>query len=280
MFDVQITLLNSTVLATLHDFSETEVFIPINESRTAKTTISVYNPMLVKLGMGLVQPLSRMLKIWYNRKLVFWGRILVPHWQGERGIVEITATDASLCYKHNNHKYGDKAVDDGYFVDGSGMWVLAESAACTQKQLAAGYPHPGVVFGNDNTVHQLHVRPTGENLEPHVGEGAYRKAARGDNIWDSMVNLSQILGPPAHEGGVPVTGPDFELVPIDATTGRTTKRGSLDELHAGLEVGPGYHAQLNTYDRQGTNREKTSFGITTLAATTLGTIRTNLTVTK
>lgn len=257
-FHLQITELKGDVLATLTDFKDTEVVIPHCDSRTAKTTLSIYNPTLMKLGMGLVAPMSRMLKIRYNGHLVFWGRILLPVWKTEQKTVELSCIDSSVMYKKHYHTFGCRAVDYGYFIDGSGMWTLTESVEPLQTQKSPRLG-AGVYFGIDTTVHQIHKKPT-IGLEPDIGQGAFRKVARGDNVWDSMTNMSQIEGPPAHTGGVPVTGPDFELQPVDeedqpTTIDRKTKKTEEEGVKARAWQ-PYFHAQINVSDRQGTNKEK------------------------
>lgn len=254
-FRIQVTELKGDVLTSLFDFKDTQVVIPINDSRTAKTTLSIYNPKLMKWGMGLVAPLSRMLKIFYNDHLTFWGRILLPEWDAEAGTVVINCIDSSFVYKKHFHTFGTRAVDYGYFVDGSGMWTLAESVEPLQTQKSPRLG-AGVYFGIDTTVHQIHKKPS-KGLEPGEGDGAFRKVARGDNVWESMQNLTQIEGPPAHEGGIPIIGPDLDLQPVDADNPPTT----IDRHHGKTEPeerpwAPYFHAQMNVSDRQGTNKEK------------------------
>src|SRR6201985_1027386 len=213
-FQIQVTDLKGEVLATLANFKDTEVVIPINDSRTAKTTLSIFNPALMRGGMALVQPLSRMLKIFYNGHLVFWGRILLPEWDADQNQVVINCIDSSFMYKKHFHTFGCRAVDYGYFVDGSGMWTWAESVKPLQTQKSPRLG-AGVFFGIDTTVHHPHKKPA-KFLEPGEADGAFRKVARGDNVWESMQNLTQIEGPRAHAGGTPIKGPDLDLQPIDA----------------------------------------------------------------
>lgn len=253
-FRIQVTNLKGDVLATLDGFKDTEVVVPLNDSRTAKTTLSIYNPQLMKAGMSLVQPLSRMLKIFYNDHLVFWGRILLPEWDAEAGTVELSCIDSSFIYKKHYHTFGCRAVDYGYFVDGSGMWTLAESVEPLQTQKSPRLG-AGVYFGLDTTAHQIHKKPK-VLTEPDEGDGAFRKVARGDNVWESMQNLTQIEGPPAHTGGIPIIGPDLELQPIDANHPPTT----IDRHHGKTEpeereYQPYFHAQMNVHDKQGSDKQ-------------------------
>ena len=133
-FACSITNLKGVVQAVLRDFRKTQVVIPLCDSRTAKTTLSIYNPVLMKYGMTLLSPMDKMLKVRYNGHLVFWGRLLLPVWKAEEGIVEIPCIDSSVIYKKHYHTFGCRAVDYGYFVDGSGMWTLAESVEPLQTQ--------------------------------------------------------------------------------------------------------------------------------------------------
>jgi hypothetical protein len=253
-FHAEVTDLKGEVLAVLQDIKETEVIIPLNETRTAKLTLSIYNPVLMKHGMSLVAPMSRLIRIRYNGYLVFWGRILLPTWKGEEAKVELSCIDSSVMYKKHYHTYGCQAVDVGYFVDGTGMFCLAESVEPLQTQKSPRLG-AGVYFGIDHTTHQIHVKPIGD-LEPDADQGSFRKVARGDQIWESMVNLSQIEGPPVHEGGIPVLGPDFELQPVDEETEQTTYNRTA-KTYGTRAWTPYFHAQLNVYDKQGEDKSGT-----------------------
>ncbi len=106
-------------------------------------------------------------------------------------------------------------------------------------------------WGHDLTTHTPHVKPAAATLEPVAGEGWFRKVARGDNVWQTMTDFSQLEIPALEDSMshiiVPAAfGPDFELEPVDA-----------QHLPVGGVWSPGYHAQLNTYDRQGTDKSGT-----------------------
>jgi hypothetical protein len=163
-----------------------------------------------------------MMKVYYMDRLIFWGVIVKPVWNLQDGVIEINCVDPTFRLKHRYHRYGHRAVDFGYSLDGPGMRTLISSAIVTPDQLADGVPRLGILWGFDHTTHQ---GPKPADLEsPEPGDGLWSIVQRGDNIWGSIMALNQ-----------GVVGPDFEFAPLD-------------------NLGAGNHVRLNTADKIGNDR--------------------------
>jgi hypothetical protein len=213
----QITTLSGTVAATPSNWEGLEVVVPLNDSRTAKVRISIFDG-----AANEIRPLDRMMKVYYMDRLVFWGVIVKPVWDVAAGTIEVNCVDPTFRLKHRYHRYGDAAVDIGYSLDGPGMRTLIESAIVTPEQLADNVPPLGILWGFDHTTHQR--RKPDDLQNPVEGDGLWSIAQRGDNIWDSIMALNQ-----------GVVGPDFEFAPLD-------------------NLGAWNHVRLNTADKIGNNR--------------------------
>jgi hypothetical protein len=231
MLTFQITDLDGEVLATIREHQGGEVVIPLNDSRTASVTVSVFDDVCQHIA-----PLSRMLKVFYHDWLVFWGVILKPSWSASDAAnsrVTINAHDPSLAWKKNYHRYGDYVVDVGYPIDGRGLWYLAESAVPSITQQNAGVRHPGILWGVDTSVH-TGPKPT-KIEEPQPGDGLWAICQRGQNVWESIGQLSEAA-----------IAPDWDLRPIDVD-------------HPGAEVLwlPGFYAEMNVYEKRMVDRSNT-----------------------
>jgi hypothetical protein len=266
----KITDLAGEELTTLLDHQGGEVVITQNDARTAKVTLSAYDARV-----GFIQPLSRMLKVYFWGELVFWGVILTPIWtsQDSNPTVEINAHDQSIWWKKNYHRYGDYAVDVGYTINGKGMQTLAESAIPLPSQEARGVPGPGIYWGYDDSVDWRWADAVGGGLvaeqgfgpypadpsAPVAGEGVWGKIERGTNVFESITGM-----------GTSAVGPDWELRPVDAEHPPTTNVGGVRTLNPnGYETG--YYAQLDTYEHQGEDKSGTvvfhrNFGLDNLAS--------------
>ena len=180
----QFTMLNGYVTATPNQFEDLEVTVPLNDSRTAKVKLSIHDGNAAE-----IRPLERMMKVYFNGVLVFWGVIIKPVWDAESGTVEVNCIDPTIRLKHRHHRYGHAAVNFGYFIDGRGMKTLVESAIVTPTERRDGVPKLGILWGFDHTIHT----------------NVTSICQRGENVWDSILTCSSAAG----------IGPDFEFAPLD-----------------------------------------------------------------
>ena len=248
MLTFQITDLEGEVKATLWRRKSGEVSRPINDSCTAKVTLSVYRPEIEH-----VIALERCLKVSYFDHLVFWGPLLTPIYRlagPSESVVELNAHDDSLAWKKNFLRYGDIAVDVGYPLDGEGLTYLAEAALPSPPQLARGVKHPGFVWGVDTST-PAGAYPEG-GVKPGQTAGLWTRATRGAEIFSTMQSLAALP-----QG----LGPDWNLRPIDA-----------DHPGAEAEWQPGLRSEFNRYFRRGVDRRELAwqkgFGIENVAEAT------------
>ena len=190
------------------------VQITRNESRTASVTVSTHDPVLEPLAALVQVPYTVYLKVYYRGLLVFWGPVKVRAGAFGSGTVRLDAVDMSLRMVKHFLRRGD-LVGQGEFTaanDDLG-WVTIDAlgvAALRNAVDTVSFPTLGVSDGtNDFTAAAL--RKLG--------------VSRSDQVWNSLVQLSQ------------TQGPDFELEPVD-------------------NVAQTY-AKLNTFTKQGTDRSAT-----------------------
>lgn len=213
-------------LDSVYDHQGIEVVWPLNDSRTAKVSLSIYDPIL-----RFVKPVETLLNITLGPYLLFYGFITQPVWDAAAGTVEVNAHDVTLKLKHHFHRFGDVVVDIGYPLDGKGMRQLIESSIPNERQLARGVVPNGILWGSMTGTFQGPQPTTDTPLET---DGLWGKAERGSVVWDTLTNLAQS-----------VVGPDFEFQPIDEFHQPLVSEGFI----------PGYIAQLNTADRLGGFKE-------------------------
>lgn len=223
---------DDTVLADMNyygaisDPDQGQVVIPLNDSRRAQVTVSLRDP-IIQTGDALWdaansrwRTYARFLKVYYHDLLVFWGPIKLVHADFGAETAQISAVDISLKLINHVAVRGDLDSGDTYSValsadnddhgwitiDEAGLRLLRDAALNTAAQTTRNMPDLGVVDG------------TNDFGDP-VG---YMGISRWDQIWNTMIQLSQS------------GGPDFELEPIEDTVGA--------------------YAQLNTYASQGEDR--------------------------
>jgi hypothetical protein len=193
-----------------------EVIDPLNDSRTARLTVSMYDRC-----SKFARPLDRVLSVTYGTHLIFKGPILSVSRDFQEGKVTIFAHDPTIKLKHHYHRYGDWAVDAGYTLDGRGMQTLVESSLDWESETDSGIPPNGILWGYDNTTHR----------------DDKTAAKRGQNVWDSVVSLSQIVG-----------GPDFRFRPVDKYhDGKYPASLGIHDL--------GFMVELDTNDHLGTDKQ-------------------------
>src|SRR5262245_28567903 len=249
-----ITNLAGDVLGKPRDFWDCSVEIPLNDSRLAHVTISIYDPVCGPGGTFLT-PADHMLKIMYGDYLVFWGAILTPVWNASENAVQIQAHDPTIRLKRHYHRYGDFAVgtrrEGGYPINGMGAKLLVLSAFPTDRQEDLGWPHPGIYFGIDTTTNfagtagPMPSYPRPDNLNDAEDDDAlWRVVERGTNVWESMTNVT--------EG---VEGFDMEFVPVDSVHPPITNQTGSGNWVT-LDWEPGFYVAMNTWESQGKDRTR------------------------
>lgn len=207
---------SGTGLRRISNFRDLTVTEPLNDSITAKLTLSMYD-----WAAQEVLPLERVLTVVYDGFLVFRGRFTRPIFNFQQGTVEINAHDATLALKHHYHAFGDEVVEFGYPIDGRGLRMLCESSVPLEVQADAGMIPSGYLYGEDLTTHQEGGISDDDSI--------WRRVERGANVWESVQNLSQIVG-----------APDFHFRPVHPD-------------FPGINGSPpaGFYAELDCYDRRG-----------------------------
>lgn len=201
-FTIQITGIYEGITAglavnygTLTQYEDAEVNIPINDARTARVKISLYDPLVQE-----VIAYMRMLRIYYGSTLVFWGPITEPQFQLGDATCSIAAVDPSIRLQNHFIRYGDDAekktetngFDGKVPVDYRGMRMIRDAANNTPEQDLRAVPPLGILNGSANTP-QGPPRLTFE---------------RSMNVWDAMKEVAD------HD-----PGPDFQLRPSTAELG-------------------------------------------------------------
>jgi hypothetical protein len=266
-------------LTRLSDFSELQVEVPLNDSRTASFTISVYDDAAYHLiarpldsfwaarrgvDAGDVRggPGDTLVKIIYRSALVFFGPIISTEASGSAGTIVVNAHDPTIWLKNHYHRYGDDVVpsvsnegESGYQNDGRGIWRMLNSTHISEELEADHVKHPGILRGADTSTHFMYVvtdggttviegdgpRPTNIH-KPEDGDGVWRTMKRGDNVWDGITNLMTA-----------VEGFDVSFEPIDE---QHQPPDLLDDWEEG------YFAAVYTYENQGTDRTAISPDVT------------------
>jgi hypothetical protein len=222
-----VTDLAGAGLARLANYTDLEVVDPLNDARTARMKVSLYDP-----AVALLKPLSRGLKIVYGDALIFNGIQVSLSFDYAAGTAEIIAHDPTIKLKQGYHRYGDEVVDKGYPIDGIGMRMLIESSIPIEPQLDRAIPGNHILWGDDDTYRQA-PKGTNNTEPPFAGDPAqWRRIIRGDNIWDTLRNVQQTL-----------IGPDFRFRPVDAD-------------HPGVQgiPPPGFMVEFDTYTKLETDR--------------------------
>lgn len=190
--------------------------IPLNDSRLGEVTLSLWDPVVVDL---VHHAYARMLKVYYNGSLEFWGPVKLNDIDGEAMTCKASAVDPSIRAIRHYLRRGDIGGDlsaphddkSSVTIDGTGMREILDAARNIPDQIARGCPDIGIYTGVDTATaradHLLGV-------------------ARGDGVWDDIAQLSSSS-----------LGPDFKLQPTESRTG--------------------YYCDLITADRIGQDRTAT-----------------------
>lgn len=160
-----------------------EVTIALNGQRTAKLALSLEDEAAAQ-----VRPFDRFLKVFLGEEIIFGGPILVPRWLTAEGILDISAVDVSQrlvqAFTHNFDR--QEGVGQADIMHRLILHANRNSGGAT------GIPLHGIVGGGP--------------FEGNIGRD--RSYPDGKQIWEALVDMSNVIG-----------GPDFELRPEDTTTG-------------------------------------------------------------
>jgi hypothetical protein len=186
-----------------------EVVIPLNDSRTASVTMSVYEDAYETIAALTQIPYAVHLKAYYNGHLVFWGPVKVRSGDFGAGTVRLDAVDMSLRLIKHFIREGDVTLEGTVDADtGEGSLPISHIGMRLLRDAGntLSFPPLGIDDG------------TNTYAPESIGVLGVR---RGDQVWNAMMQMQQTLGP------------DFELEPRDDSDG--------------------FYAQLNTFDRQGSD---------------------------
>lgn len=205
----------------LTQFTDGQVEIPLNDQRTAKVTISVYDPACQD-----ILPLERFLHVRYLGKVVFWGPMTDPVWDVTDGTVTINALGAewrsSKAFVRegdtiNGVVVGNSDTDpDGTVgvdcpITSDGMWDIVSTSFNTDEQAARGVPDIGIDRG----------------LTGDGGSTETIKVSRGDETFGTVQKFGEAL-----------LGPDFSFEPQDMLDGGWA----------------GNYVKFNTFDKKGADK--------------------------
>lgn len=181
----------------ISDPSDGLVTIPLNDSRLAEVTMSIFDPAAAALVGKTYQ---RCLKVYHRDILEFWGPIKLIDVDMAAGTIKLSAVDPSLRLIRHQLRRGDIGGDLGaasgdradVSIDHFGLRLLRDAGLNTTDQTARGVPDLGIIDGSNDF---------------EEASGFRMGVTRGDPVWGQMTQLSQSLGP------------DFELGPIEGVPG-------------------------------------------------------------
>lgn len=230
IFDVQITDLYGTVLATVTQYTGLEVTAPISDDRSGKVEISHYDPAVADLVFTAhghrIGALGRMVRVKYRGTTVLWGLVTAPKFSSERAKVTVNLIGPSFKLRHRQINYSDWFVtsDKGDVVHMPNDWTtireIVEAAYDNDDQAAINVPDIGITV----------VNVSGDTADP----GSWTQLERGANNWDKITEIFN--GPFAGE---------FDVVPYDPAAGETPFTSTPVTVDAGAytfptsTIGPG-----------------------------------------
>lgn len=213
MLEWALYTLGGTRLAELRDHSAGRVRVELDGQRTAQVTIPITDQ-----AAGMVAPLSTVLRAWWHKQPIFAGIVLLPRFDQVGRSVEIAAVDPSLRLKAsyvNQRSDGALLAYQGNVDQSEIMWRLIDHARETAAERADGVPSIPIARGDTPAT--------------FARDRGYES---GKNVWESVVELSQVQG-----------GIDFELAPLPP--------GEVIHNTAAL-------CELRTYARQGADKTATA----------------------
>jgi hypothetical protein len=206
VFDVEITDLYGSVLATVERYSGVEVALALGEDRSGKVDVSVYHPAVAELSFaGLsghrIGALGRMLRIKYRGDTQVWGIQTQPKWSTRGSTVSVPAQGPGFRLKHRHLNYGDSIVGEEEAPlqnpsDYRTMRAIVEAVYDNADQRAINVPDIGILAG--------------VNSGPEAPAGFWTQIERGSNTWDKLIEVARSI-----------YGAEFDLAPYDPAAGET-----------------------------------------------------------
>jgi len=207
-------------LASIRQFTETEVDIPANDGRTATVKINMNDP-----AYALVEEYETLIHVLYvtanTAWPVFWGVITKVDDDSEQETATLYCVDRSLSLARHQIRYGDQVLNEdsdpelpnyrgkGYVaLDAEGIKMLRDCGNNTDDQNARAMPDLGIIDGPDTT--ESLPFATFDKIE----------VKRGQQVWQTILDVV------SHD-----VAPDIDLNPIDTVFGA--------------------YAEINFYERQG-----------------------------
>ncbi len=179
----------------LTQFWDGEVEIPLDDMRSARVTISVYDPACLD-----VLPLERFLHVRYQGSVIFWGPITDPEWDLTNGRVTINALGPEYRLVKHFVRVGDviggetvteeEEVPTG--LNAADMYDFVLCGFNTAGQTTRGVPDLGIGFGTSSD----------NSSTSHI------TTQRGDQCFYKIVEIADSA-----------LGPDFEFVPQEIDQG-------------------------------------------------------------
>lgn len=217
-FEVQITPLHRDTtnftdadITVIDQFSDLEVFHPLNDGRTATVVVPITSPAVLNL-----KPYAFAVRILYEdrREPVFWGPSNISTDFGA-GTCTLEAQDPSLRLAHHYVRRGDVALT--YEAISADKGIIDADPSGIRRVIEAG-ENVGAQITRDD--------PTLALKDDRFGDMATQRVLpmeieRGQECWQIILDISK------H-----VLGPDFDMAPMHL-------------------IGYDFYCQLNTYDDLG-----------------------------
>jgi hypothetical protein len=212
-FSVRLTHLHTVTTAgeefvTLDQWSDLSVTRVINDTSTARVTISQYNDIA-----GDLNPFAFALKIYYGDELVFWAPANIED-NFDDGTCLISSGDLQQL-EHHYARIGDEILtildndtglrDTGYITpDWFGLNGLLICSYNTPEQDTDNWPPPGIVMGDNFAT---------------IDTNANIKIERGQEVLSAMKSMTE-----------PIAGVDFLARPLDTSAPQYCQIDVYDQI--------------------------------------------------
>jgi hypothetical protein len=224
VFEVQVTDLYGNVLTwtdeneVVHDhveqYSNLSVDLPISDDRSAKLTLSLYDPNVQNLVFTShghrIAALGRMIRIKYRGRTIFWGIVTEPKFSTRTKQVEINCQGPTYKLKHRELNYSDPIVSDTEVPihnpsDHRTIKAIVVAAHDTPSQYDLNIPDIGVFVTN----------VSGKTAPSSF----WTEIQRGSNNWEKLIAVAESA-----------YGGEFDVVPYDPREDQLPFNTSMEPL--------------------------------------------------